>query len=99
IARFNTYWAEFIASHIEKSFVIPAEAAVEAGRLAMLNDPTHTGRIPSEPEIVSHAVSTPMPERPSLEPPDMPGPLPAASSDIELTLEVVGLPPGGQELL
>lgn len=99
IARFNTYWAEFIAGHIEKSFVVPAEAAVEAGRLAMLTDPAHAGRIPSEPEVVSHAVSAPLPERPTLEPPGFPGPLPAASSEIELTLEVVGLPPGGRELL
>ncbi|MGA7860240.1 MAG: hypothetical protein WCB19_00080, partial [Thermoplasmata archaeon] len=99
IARFNTYWAEFIAGHIEKSFVIPAEAAMEASRLAMLADPTHAGRIPSEPEVLGHAVPPPMPERPTLEPPGMPGPLPAASCEVELTLEVVGLPPGGQELL
>jgi hypothetical protein len=99
IARFNHYWSEFIASHIEKSFVVPAEAAVEAGRLATMSDPTHSGRIPAEAELVAHATAAPLPERPSLEPPGIPGPLPAASAEIELTLEVVGFPGSGQELL
>ena len=84
-----------------RSFVAPAEAAVEAGRLAMLADPTaYQDESHQEPEIVGHAVpgpdartplaGTPRNARPAARPP---------SSEIELTFEVVGLPPGGQELL
>ncbi len=98
IARFNDCWAEFIANHIEKSFVAPAEAAMEAGRLAMLADPSHAGRNPTNVELSPPPAVVPLPVGPGPAGPTMPGPLPAASADIEVTFEVVGAVPGAQEL-
>ncbi len=87
--RLNRHWAELIANHIEHSFVIPAEAAVEGARLAAL----------AEAEPMPHP--TPAPTSPSVPaPPIAPGifdgTLPAvqfdgARFDAELTFEI--LPP------
>ncbi len=99
IPKFNSYWADCIAGHIEKSFVGPAEAAVEAARLALLSDPMTVHRLPPELGAEAHAVPTSLAENPSIDPRPIPAPLPAApATEIELTFEVIGAPTGGGEL-
>ncbi|MHB8351815.1 MAG: hypothetical protein ACYDFT_03860 [Thermoplasmata archaeon] len=95
--RMNRHWADMVATHIEKAFVIPAEAAVEAGRLATLAE--------SEPATVHPEPELTMPPAAGAVPPQLPlmpagfsgaggfGPNP---SDTELTFEII--PSGGTGL-
>lgn len=89
IARFNGRWAELVASHVERAFVIPAEAAVEAGRLAGLAEPETTVRVPPGPTpelIVPPAADDPEGLLPRMAP-----------GDAELTFEID--PRGGPTFL
>jgi hypothetical protein len=90
VGRLAAHWAQSIADHVEKSFLAPAEAAVEAGRVSGLSDPTAVQRIPPALEPVSPLVPASVPEPPSIDPSDSP-PIPVTRSpEIELTFEVVG---------
>ncbi|MCI4317374.1 MAG: hypothetical protein L3J96_02455 [Thermoplasmata archaeon] len=91
--RINAHWSEMIAEHIEHSFVLPAEAAMEAARWAVAGDAEPMNRIPVVATIPS---SLPPPTLPI--PPLAPhmGPLHAmlGGSDAELTFEVLPVPRG-----
>jgi hypothetical protein len=92
-ARLNDRWANVVADHIERSFVLPVEAAVEAFRLERL-----TATVPVEPPMaLNDAVELDIPG-PALEPPAVLAPVDAPArtaapgvapgAEIELTLEV-----------
>lgn len=94
--RLNHHWADLVATHIEKAFVIPAEAAVEAGRLAAMTESEPIVR--PEPELLEPAPEAPLAPQFPLLPTAFTGsggfgPNPA---DTELTFEII--PPGSDGL-
>jgi hypothetical protein len=98
----NRELAEVIAGHVERSFVIPAEAAIEAERLARLAEHDGAFRYP-EPMTLPPPADEPLPPVPEpFAPPALrvefdPGaaPMPpGAGADAELTFEVVDPFPG-----
>ena len=104
--RLNRLWADVIATHIEKAFVIPAEAAVEAGRLAVLPESEPLAR-PEPPVRAVPPAAPPLGPVPSPGgPPTLPG-LPAAAEflgydrgpgEAELTFEILDMGARGPEL-
>lgn len=102
--RLNRTWADVIATHIEKAYVMPAEAAVEAVRLGNLPEPSMESHPPLGVEPVSAPMPTPVP------PPTPSGPaLPAfyagelgsrspGGPDAELTFEIIDTGPRGPEI-
>ncbi|HEV2316349.1 MAG TPA: hypothetical protein VGV89_02075 [Thermoplasmata archaeon] len=97
MGRLNRHWADVIATHIEKAFVVPAEAAVEASRLVTVTD--------SESLLRASRTEMPLPASPTR--PEPTGPvLPAlypmppltAGDDAELTFEIIDAGPRGPEL-
>ncbi len=91
--RVNDHWAEVIASHIEKAFLLPAEAAVEAGRLAQMGEPDLTPRVPSFSGSLSESPATASVPEPPL-PPLAPTATPVLRPDAELTFEIDLVPRG-----
>lgn len=92
-ARLNAYWGELIAEHIERAFVIPAEAAVEAGRLSAMAQEEPMNRLP--PTFAQPAAEVADPALPPvrlLHPGMTPAHAFASRSDAELTFEVDPLP-------
>ncbi|MCI4345692.1 MAG: hypothetical protein L3K07_02915 [Thermoplasmata archaeon] len=97
MARLNDQWATIISTHIEHSFLLPAEAMLEATRIAELTGSDH-GLVPSGYQAPGTAPPAPTPG------PPVPLPLlsadpanryPGAIEDAELTFEVEReLPPG-----
>jgi Tubulin/FtsZ family, GTPase domain len=84
--RLNAHWADLIATHVENAFIVPAEAAFEAARLATLSEAEPISR----PEPPAPAVPLP-PLGPGL----FDGTLPALRfdggafrGDAELTFEI-----------
>lgn len=104
--RLNHAWSELIATHIEKAFVMPAEAAVDAGRLGSTAEP----EAPVRPEPTDPATSpVPGPLSPDgpiapMLPTLLPGGYPPLAAggpslgDAELTFEIVDAGPRGPEL-
>ena len=97
MSRLNRRWADLVATHIEKAFVIPAEAAVDAGRLAATVPEAEVSARP-EPELTLPEAVVPVAPSGPLLPTAFPGTgnsLPGPS-DTELMFEIV--PPGGSGL-
>ncbi|HKS59841.1 MAG TPA: hypothetical protein VJS68_03585 [Thermoplasmata archaeon] len=96
IGKLNELWAGVIARHIEHSFVAPAEAVLEAARIAMIAEGETLNRAPVfVPDTIPATEELPLPP-PSADP----RLLPAASGgrDIELTFEVEQALPQGKSL-
>lgn len=92
VGRLNARWADLVADHIQRAYVIPAEASVEAARLATLTELEGSARIPP-PELTPRTPEEAPPVGPGF--PPMPF-LPSAAfdADAELTFEVVPPFPG-----
>jgi enamine deaminase RidA (YjgF/YER057c/UK114 family) len=87
--RLNRHWADLIATHIEKAFVIPAEAAVEAGRLTAITEAEPLTR----PQPITPTLPPPVPQ------PEPPTPfLPAFFAEGYAYPGGGGLPPNDAEL-
>lgn len=99
----NRHWADLVSTHVERAFVIPAEAAVQAHRIPTLAE--------AEPVRVPEPVAMPLPPTaptPGPTPPLLPGILGAALPmepgggpspfDAELTFEIIDTGPRGPEL-
>jgi hypothetical protein len=104
MSRLNAHWAEVIATHIERAFVVPAEAAVEAHRLSALAtaEPALRPRVEAptapEPAPVLPGPEPILPGLPALAPMEMPGLGAGDPFDAELTFEVIGPGARGPEL-
>jgi hypothetical protein len=92
-SRLNERWAAVVADHIERSFVLPVEAALESFRLERL-----TTALPVDPPDAIHETDELGLPGPSLEPPTVLAPVDpgrmgsgaAGASDIELAFEIDG---------
>jgi hypothetical protein len=99
----NREFAEVIAAHVERSFVIPAEAAVEAERLARLAEPELPSAYPEPtPAAPDREYELPGPREPMAPTAlrvdfDAPGgrDSPSLAGDAELTFEVIDAFPRG----
>ncbi|MCI4323835.1 MAG: hypothetical protein L3K03_07460 [Thermoplasmata archaeon] len=99
----NREFAEVIAAHVERSFVIPAEAAFEAERLARLAEPElsppYPEPAPPAPEREYERPMSPEPLAPSALRIDFDAmggaPGPSLGGDAELTFEVIDPFPRG----
>ena len=86
--RVGQHWASVIEEHIERSFLAPVEALLDAAQLSRTTEIAPMNRIPAgEMPALGVVPAVPMPV------PEMPPVLPAASAELpqaELTFEVVG---------
>ena len=86
-SRIAEHWASVIEEHIERSFLAPTEAILNAAQLS-----PDSLSVPANPvEMESPGIEVTPPARTPV--PDMPAPLPALrarSDDVELTFEVDG---------
>ena len=88
----NAHWGQVIAHHIERAFIVPAEAVLETHRTAVAIDALPMAR-PVAPEPAPRF--PPPAELPPMAPQFSWGPLPGvAPAEIELTFEVEGAPRG-----
>lgn len=93
----NRHWAELIAEHIENVFLLPAEAAVDAGRIPIRTEPDGGTPVPDIGPLESAVLPRPADDvpLPPLDPPPLaPGAGLEPPPDAELTFEVE-FPPGG----
>ncbi|MCI4363424.1 MAG: hypothetical protein L3K13_03865 [Thermoplasmata archaeon] len=97
MAKLNDQWSSVIATHIEHSFLLPAEAMLEATRMAELTG-AEQALVPSGYRAPATNPAAPIPAPPIPLPllsADAPSRYPGAPEDVELTFEVEGeLPPG-----
>jgi hypothetical protein len=86
--RVSTHWADLIQSHIESSFILPAEALLEAAQLSRAAYIAPMNRIPESELAVLRPIEPPAPEpHPEIEP-LLPSARGSPGPDVELTFEI-----------
>ncbi|MGA8275875.1 MAG: hypothetical protein WB789_08435 [Thermoplasmata archaeon] len=91
----STHWADLIQSHIESSFIFPAEALLEAAQLNRAAYTAPMNRIPASEVPTLRPIEPPSPEpHPEIEP-LLPSAHGSPGPEVELTFEIVAptLPP------
>lgn len=92
--RVSTHWADLVQAHIESSFILPAEALLEAAQLNRAAYTAPMNRIPEAELPALRPIEPPTPH-PEIEPP-LPSVHGSPDPDVELTFEIVAPahPPG-----
>jgi hypothetical protein len=89
----STHWADLVQRHIESSFILPAEALIEAAQLSRAAYAPPMNRIPESEMAALRPLEPPTPEsHPEIEP-LLPSARTAATSEVEVTFEIVGPAP------
>ncbi|MGA7923111.1 MAG: hypothetical protein WCA77_03970 [Thermoplasmata archaeon] len=84
----NAHWGELISNHIEKAFLIPAEAAVDANRIAVMAEAERLAPVLEDTRpVILNAPSQELPPT-TLPPPLVPSAGLGRGIDAELTFEV-----------
>ncbi len=91
--RVSVHWADLIQNHIESSFILPAEALLEAAQLNRAAYAPPMNRIPEAELAVLRPLEPPSPEpHPELEP-LLPSARAGPAPEVELTFEIVAPAP------
>ncbi len=88
ISRLSQHWAAVVEEHIERSFLAPAEAILEAFEMNRVLHESPMNRIPPVEAAALRTGPSPVPLPAPAMPPHGVGPAQGFSSEVELTFEV-----------